>query len=97
MLEERGLPGVSYSMAAGKVKGEKSMDIGKLEYAPWLESVLRQTVEQGDVTGLIILAEYGDDDMRGSFWRINEEKAIRMLGGALMSYPHEEESEDDDE
>ena len=88
-----------YSMAAGKVKGEKSMDIGKLEYAPWLESALRHIAELGSsVTGMIILAEYGDDeDISISFWQMNEEKAIRMLGGALMNYPHEEESEDEDD
>lgn len=76
------------------------MDIGKLEYAPWLESVLRQIVERGDVTGMIILVAHGDEEneeIEGRFWRMNEEKAIRMLGGALMSYPHEEEGEDEDD
>ena len=71
------------------------MDIKRQAYAQWLEERVKEIAELGDRVEAMILLVENDKSTVASFWRMSEEKAISMLGSALMYYKSAPETEEE--
>ena len=77
------------------MKGDAKMnekDIKSRPWAEWLEGTIAAMNESGDLTGIILLAEY-DEGLLSAAYHMNEDKAIRMMGKALVHYHDAEKDE----
>ena len=67
-------------------------DIKSRPWAEWLEGTIAAMNESGDLTGIILLAEH-DEGLLSAAYQMNENKAIRMMGKALVHYHDAEKNE----
>lgn len=77
------------------MKGDAKMnekDITSRSWAGWLEGTIAAMNESGDLTGIILLAEH-DERLLSAAYHMNEDKAIRMMGKALVHYHDTEKNE----
>lgn len=78
------------------MKGETEMDskkdITSRPWAGWLEGTIAAMNEYDNVTGIILLAENGDKWLMSAAYHMSEDKAIKMMGKALVHY-HETEKD----
>ena len=77
------------------MKGDAKMnekDIKSRPYAEWLEGTIAAMNECDDLTGIILLAEY-DGGLLSTAYHMNEDKAIRLMGKALVHY-HDKDAEE---
>ena len=72
---------------------QNKMDIKRQAYAQWLEEKVKEIAELGDRVEAMILLVENDKSTTASFWRMSEEKAICILGSALMYYKSAPEME----
>lgn len=77
------------------MKGDAKMnekDITSRPWAGWLEGTIAAMNERDDLTGMILLAEH-DEGLLSAAYQMNEDKAIRMMGKALVHYHDTEKNE----
>ena len=67
-------------------------DIKSRPWAEWLEGTIAMMNERGDLTGIILLAEC-DEELLSAGYHMSEDKAIRMMGNALVCYREAEKDE----
>ena len=78
------------------MKGDAKMnekDITSRPWAGWLEDTIAAINEHDDLTGIILLAEYGNEGILSAAYHMNEDKAIKMMGKALVHYNDTEKDE----
>lgn len=77
------------------MKGDAKMnekDIKSRPWAEWLEGTIAAMNER-DLTGIILLAEYDNEGILSAAYHMNENKAIKMMGKALVHYHDTEKDE----
>lgn len=77
------------------MKGDAKMnekDIKSRPWAGWLEDTIAAMNER-DLTGIILLAEHGDEGILSAAYHMNENRAIKMMGKALVHYNEAEKDE----
>ena len=67
-------------------------DIKSRPWAGWLEDTIAAMNER-DLTGIILLAEHGDEGILSAAYHMNENRAIKMMGKALVHYNEAEKDE----
>lgn len=70
---------------------DNAKGIASQPWAAWLGGAIKAMAEIGNVTGIILLVEHGNELMDTAY-NMDEGKAIKMMGTALVHYHEAEES-----